>query len=436
MKYSTTQIEEGIKLHKIDTSKFKTNLISIFLTTKLNREDITKKALILAILRRGTNNLKTQEEINTKLEELYGAELNCGIDKLGDDHVMKFYIETLNDNFTYKKENILKESIELLFDIVFNPLTENNRFKEEYILSEKQNLKQIIEAKKDNKANYAYIRCLEEMYKNQPYGLFTYGYPEDIDKITNQELYETYQELIETCKIDIFVSGNLLKTNINTNQRDVGICNIDKIISNCIKSNQISPRDANNLYINNETKAEVKEKVIKESMDVAQGKLVIGLDVIDCIKEEKPAVSVYNAILGGGANSKLFQNVREKASLAYSAGSLYIKNKNNIIIKSGIEHSNYDKALEIIEKQLEDMKAGNFTETDIKDAKEVIISSFKSMQDEQDSEISYIFGKEMEQSPADVEAYLKQIESISKEQIIKIANKIKINTIYFLTNKA
>ena len=129
----------------------------------------------------------------------------------------------------------------------------------------------------------------------------------------------------------------------------------------------------------------------------------------------------------------MFQNVREKASLAYSAGSLYIKNKNNIIIKSGIEDKNYDKALEIIKRQIKDMQDGKFTEKDINDAKQLIIASFKSMQDEQDSTISYYFGKEMEQEKIDIPTYINQIDSVTKEQIVNIANKITINTIYFLS---
>lgn len=422
MPFNTTKIKDGIKFHKINTNKFKTNLIAVYLTTRLDRENITKNALILSILRRGTNNLKTQEDINIKLEELYGAEFNCGIDKLGNDSVFKFYIESLNDNFIYKKENVLKESLDTLFDIIFNPLTENGCFKEEYVQSEKENLRQIIRARKDNKGTYAYTRCIEEMYKDAPYGLYTYGYEEDLDKITNEELFKTYLNIIQNCKIDIFASGNFEE---NTE--------VNELISNNIQKIKLEPRRVEDLYIQNEIKNPTEEQVVKEKMDVSQGKLVIGLDLANTSKENKPIASVYNAILGGGANSKLFQNVREKASLAYSAGSLYIKNKNNIIIRSGIEDKNYEKALEIIKKQLEDMKNGEFTEEDIKNAKQIIIASFNSMQDEQDSTISYYFGKEMEQERVDIETYIKQIENVNKEQIVGIANKITINTIYFLS---
>ena len=129
MEYKQIEIKKGIKLNILKTNKFKTNLIAIMLTTKLDRENVTKNALIPAVLKRGTKTLKTQEEINKKLEEMYGASLDCGLDKTGDNQVLKFYIETVNDEFLpQKEEGVLKPSIETLCEIVFNPLIENNGF--------------------------------------------------------------------------------------------------------------------------------------------------------------------------------------------------------------------------------------------------------------------------------------------------------------------
>lgn len=420
MNLETTDIKEGIRLHKIKTNKYKTNLMSVFLTSKLSRDDITKKALILTVLRRGTNNLKTQEEISKKLEELYGASFDCGIDKLGDKHVLKFYVESLNEQYLYQKEDILNQSLNILFDIVFNPLLENGVFKQEYIDEEKQNLRIIIEGQKDNKAAYATQRCIEEMYKEKPYGLYKYGYVEDLEKIDSKNLYEAYLDLIKTCKIDIFVSGDF----------------DEKELEEKVKSNQqiskLEPRKVEYLDEESESSNTQEENVVRENMQISQGKLNIGLDVLS---DNKSAVSVYNAILGGGANSKLFQNVREKASLAYSAGSIYIKPKSKIIIKTGIEHKNYDKALQIIKEQIDDMKNGKFSDEDIQHAKELIIASFKSMQDEQDSEISFYFGREIQKESKDIDKQIKEVSEVTKQNIVDVANKIKINTIFFLTRE-
>ena len=362
MNYKEKEIKQGIKFHTIDTNKFKTNLMAVFLTTKLTRENVTKNALISLLLRRGSQKMKTQEKISKQMENLYGAIFECGLDKTGDNQVIKLYIETINDKYLPQSgENMLKTAMDNLLELAFNPYVENDGFSKEYLNQEKNTIKQLIEARTDNKARYSQERCIEEMYKDEPYGLFTYGYEEDLDKITNKELYNAYLEMLKNSKIDILVSGNFSEGNSN----------VDEIIMKQINEKNIQPRNID-VYVENEVKEPVTEKVVRETMDVSQGKLVIGLDVTNLEPEDKAVASVYNAILGGGANSKLFQNVREKASLAYSAGSLYIKNKNSIVIRSGIEQKNYEKALEIIEKQIDDMKQGNFDETDMKNAKQLI----------------------------------------------------------------
>ena len=206
MNYNKSIIKNGITFHKVTTNKFKTNLFAIFLTTPITRETVTKNALISAVLRRGTNNIPTQEGISKELENMYGASFDCGIEKNGDNQILKFYIESINDEFLPKQENLAQKSLQLLSDIVFNPYTENGTFKKEYVDGEKNTLKQLIEGKIDNKTKYALDRCLEEMFKNEPYGLYKFGYTEDLEKITEQDLYNQYQNLISNCKIVVFVS--------------------------------------------------------------------------------------------------------------------------------------------------------------------------------------------------------------------------------------
>ena len=421
MNYIKQNIKLGITFHKINTNKFKTNLFSIFITTKLERENVTKNALLTAILRRGTKKMPTQELISQNLENMYGASFDCGVEKTGDNHIMKFYLESINNEFLPSQENLSKECLDILIDIVFNPYVENGSFKEEYINGEKENLKQIIEGKIDNKAKYASDRCIEEMYKDKPYGLYKYGYIEDLKNINAKDLYEYYLQLIKNAKIDIFVSGDL-----------------DNEILNSIKENEIiknlNERDPKyNVNKENEVKERVNEpKIIKESMQVTQGKLILGLDILENKKESKYATSVYNIILGGSANSKMFQNVREKASLAYTAGSIYLRQKDNVFIKCGIDIPNYDKALEIIKQQLEQMKNGDFSEDDINNAKLLISSTIGSIPETQDAELTYYFSQELSDEFISIEDYINRINSVTKEQILNIANNVQINTIYFL----
>lgn len=419
MQYKEKEIKKGIKLHEIQTDKFKTNLIAVFLSIPITRENVTKNSLISAVLRRGSKNMQTQEQISQELEEMYGASFDCGLDKTGDNHILKFYLEAINDNFLPQTdENMLKTSIEKLLEIVFNPLVENGAFKEEYVKQEKENVKRIIEGKPDNKARYAFDRCIEEMYKDKPYGLYKYGYIEDLESITPQDLYNYYQEMISQCKIDIFVSGN--------------IDDVTSIVEQNENIQKLQEREPNYKINKVEVKEEAQEKEVVEEMDVTQGKITIGLDLHLDNEEQKYDVMLYNAILGGTANSKMFQEVREKASLAYSAGSSYIRYKSNIFIKCGIEIKNYEKAMEIIRKQLEDMTNGIFTDEDIENAKKGIMSGIKSIDDEQDTEITYFFGQELTNTKTSLEEYMAKVQKVSKQDIIKVAKSVSINTVYFL----
>ena len=419
MQYTEKEIKKGIKLHEIQTEKFKTNLIAIFLSMPITREDVTKNSLLSAVLRRGSKNMPTLAQISQEMEEMYGASFDCGLDKTGDNHILKFYIETINDKFLpQNNENILKKSIDKLLEIIFNPLTENEAFKEDYVKQEKENIKRIIEGKADNKARYAFDRCIEEMYKDKPYGLYKYGYIEDLESITAQNLYEYYKKMISRCKIDIFISGDIEDTTKIVEQNE----NIQKL----------QQREPNYKINKIESKENVDETEIKEEMDVIQGKIVIGLDLNLENEEQKYNAMVYNAILGGTANSKMFQEVREKASLAYTASSNYVRYKSNIFIRCGIEIKNYEKAMEIIHKQLEDMKNGIFTEEDIENAKKGIISGIRSIDDEQDTEITYFFGQELTNTQISLEKYIEKIKKVTKQDIINIANCINVNTVYFL----
>lgn len=433
MNYVKKEIKKGISIHNISTNKFKTNLYAVFLAIPINRETVTKNALITAILRRGSQNLQSQDVISKKLEEMYGASFDCGIDKTGDNHIMKFYLEAISEEFLPEKEELAKKCIEILLDIIFNPLIENNGFKEEYVESEKNNLKQIIESKIDNKRTYSLERCVEEMFKDEPYGLYKYGYVEDLDKLTPQNLYEYYKQLINQCKIDIFVSNTI--TNMASNTTNDSESN--EKINNIIEQNDIikNLKEREPIYVKsneNNNQESSQEKVVEEHMQVGQGNLVIGLKVNANQDNAKYITSVYNAILGGGANSKLFQNVREKESLAYTATSNYRRQKNVIFIRCGIEIENYKKALDTIRVQLEDIKNGNFAEEDLINSKKLITESIRGISSEQDTEITYYYGQELSNKLVSLEDYIHKIEEVTKKDVEEIARNISVDTIYFL----
>jgi len=420
MQYTKKELKQGINLHFLNTCKFKTNLVAVFLTLPLNKETITLNALVPSILRRGTSTLPTMEDISIRLEELYGSAFDCGIEKRGDNAVIKFYIENVNPKFLNTQDEVLKSCIELILDIVFNPVLENGIFKPEYVEKEKETIRQLIESKIDNKDLYALERAIEEMFKDEPFSVYKYGYIDKLNEIIANEAFNHYKNIIKQARIDMFVSGEF----------------DNKDISNYIneKLEFLTPRESQILISQGNEVAQIN--TVFENMDISQGKLVIGLRINQKDEDIKSVISVYNTILGGSSNSKLFQNVREKNSLAYTIGSNFIMQKYSILIRGGIEIENYQKALDIIKVQIQDMKTGNFTDEDLKIAKKYITNSMNTLQDSAAPMIDYYLSQDLfEQNKKTIEQYIEKINSVTREQILALANDIDIDTIYFLTNE-
>ena len=399
-----------MKIKKIETKKFKTNVYALYLTIPLTKENVTYNALIPTVLKRGCEKYNNQLEISKKLEEMYDATFGIGITKVGNNEVLKFYLESLNNNYLPNNEDLSKTSIEMLLNIVMKPYLVNGKFDDDYVEQEKENLKKVIESRKDNKDTYATNRLLEEMFKEEPYGLYKFGNIDEIDNITSEKLYEKYKELIKNSEKYLYIVGDVENLNIESYNIDEKEITISKEFP---------------------VKISEKENIVKEQMDITQGKLVIGLNTPN---NKQEVIALYNTILGKGANSKLFLNVREKEGLAYSAGSTYLKRNNAIIISTGIEVSKYNKAVEVIKNQLKDMENGNITEKEMKDAKQFINAGLNLINESSENMIEYRFDKDLYNEEIDIEKYRKEIEEIKKEDIVKVAKQIKIDTIYFLGN--
>ena len=413
-------IKEGIKLHIIPNDIYKTNLIRIVFTTPAKYETITKTAMLPLVLQRGSMNYPTQEIINIRLEELYGAELVGNIDKKGDLQTITFDADFVKDKFIPNNENLSKEVFDLVFGVVLNPLVENDGFKESYVENEKEKLKKIINQLIDDKDAYSYYCCIHEMFGDDGFGLYQMGIESEVDKIDGKELYAFYKQFIDSAKIDIFISGEIdqdsITSYIKEKTKDLKARNFDAIEL----VSTISPKKVN------------KPDEVFQSLDIIQGKLVLGCQV-DYSEEDKNYVGlVYNTLLGASASSLLFQNVREKASLAYYVISRYIDVKDVLFIRGGVEIKNYKKALELIKKQLEMLENGEFSQENIDDAKTTIYSNLRSTPESQDSSINYYYMQEFYTQKDTIDSLIQKVEKVTRDEIIEFAKNVKINIIYFL----
>lgn len=411
------EIGKGINLYTVKTDKFKTISIHVFFHRPLD-ENTTLNALLPLILRRGCGRFKTSQEIARQLEDLYGAIFDCGIGKKGESQILRFHIDCINNRELDKEFRIPEESLKLLFNLILNPIKENRVFKKEYIEQEKENLRKIIESKVNNKAQYAMTRCIEEMCKGEPYSIYEYGNIEDLEKIDAQNLYEYYDKVIKTSPVDIFIVGN-----------------IDDSFNDMVKKHFTPKREDIEEVSPTKIEKEIeKPKKLEEKMDVSQGKLCIGYRTnIGYDTEDYYPLMLYSNILGGGITSKLFMNVREKASLAYTISSRIDKFKGLMFITGGIDFDKYEKAKEIIFKQLEDMEKGNITDEELNSAFKGISTSIRSLGDTHLHIVDFFLSQIISNSKHNFEQLIGRLGEVKKEEISKIAAKIKLDTIYFLS---
>lgn len=411
---------DGVDLHIINTPKFKTNLMSIFFNIPLERNTITKAALLPAVLKRGCSSYPTLRDLSRKLDDMYDSSFSAGVRMKGDGEVLYFTVEYISDK--YINENLSVQVAHLLRDIIFSPLTEDNGFLNSYTDSEKINLKNAILGLVNDKKEYSEFKCREAMFGGEGYGMFEAGYVEDLDDITPQNLYEFYLDVLKTSKIDIFLSGDITSDVTNTIQETLSSFFVPR------KSTYIESKIAD---------ASLGEvKMITEDADVVQSKLCMGLRCgVDPVSDEYNSLMLANCIFGGSPFSKLFNNVREKLSLAYYAVAKTSKFKSVMMISSGIQTENFQAAYDEIMLQLKKMQNGDIEDFEILAAKKYLKNSFNSMNDSLRGMEDYYLSQVIMGTNQSIDALIQDVYSVDKHQICNVMKKVTLDTVYFLKGR-
>jgi predicted Zn-dependent peptidase len=409
---------KGYKLHVIPTEKYKTNTLIWKMKAPLTKEDVTKRALLPQVLQSSSAKYSSTTALRSYLDELYGATLYVDLSKKGEYHIMSFSLEIANEKFLSDPSPLLKKGFELLTEILTNPNINGNAFDTATIEKEKRTLKQRIQSVFDDKMRYSNVRLIQEMCKGEPYALEVNGDAADVDDITAEDLYEYYKHAFLNDEIDLYIIG------------DVNEDEVKKFAADLLRFEERSPKKLEQQEAN--TNKEVNE--VKEEQDVKQGKLNIGYRTnIVYGDPEYFAMQVFNGIFGGFSHSKLFINVREKASLAYYAASRLESHKGLMMVMSGIDLKNYDQAVGIIHEQLEAMRNGDFTDQELAQTKAVIQNQILETIDTARGLTEILYHNVVADANISLDTWLEEMQKVTKEEIITVAKKIELDTIYFLT---
>lgn len=408
-------------IYKINSEKFKSIYFSINFTMPVNKRQISENALLSAVLGKSNKKFKTQKEIQMYLYSLYGANFDIGIEKFGDLYNIEFRGECINKKYLPNNTDVVNEVLEFLYDAIYNPNVLNGAFDEEVVEREKDFILNKIREVKDDKLRYGIRKMEELMCKDEPFSTYVYGDEEDIYKITSSDLYKRYNEVISNSCITFIISGNLL-----------GYEDIEEKVNNIFNNKLVSKLNYKDLIYNQ--KLNHNQEVVEESQQTTQSVLSYGLRINNSNSNDFYKLSVYNALLGGTPSSKLFQNFREKESLAYTVRSRYYRFKDIIIIYSGIQKENYEKAKLVLENEINKIKDGEISDEEFEASKKSIISDLKEWNDSKIALskmfISNLFS--LKNDSLTLEQMVDKFEKVTKQDIIDIASKITIEKIYFL----
>lgn len=405
------------RVHVWPTQKFKTTTVKAFFRRPLDGY-ATATALLPNVLRRGSQDMPSSLSIERHLEELYGANFNTGVHKLGENHVMEFSLVLANDRYLPGNEKLLPPGIALLHSLVARPLIKDQQFDVEFVAQEKKVQAQYLDSIYNDKGQWALKRCIEIACADEAYARSPNGSLSDIKSITASTLYDFYKQLLQEAPIELFVVG------------DVNVQEVVDTLSTGFAFANIRQKDPPITLVHKDI-GEVNE--VYEEDDINQGKLVMCLRTNTSYKEEDfAALLCYNSVLGGGAHSKLFLSVREKHSLAYYIQSHIEQVKGLLFIHCGIDFDKYQQTVDIVSSQLNEMRQGQVSEDALALSKSDIINRLAVIQDSPSSSVAFYLQGIIADKPRTVPRLMEEVQRVTVDDVVQVAHRISVDTIYFL----
>lgn len=411
---------KGYTLHLIPTKKFKTINVSLRLQSPLLKETTTIRTLLTFVLIAATRQYPSTKELASYLDDNYGARLSTNISTKGKSQIINIHTSFINDMYLPHQESLLLKQIQLLSDLFFDPYLVNGTFDPNIVNQKKKELKDRLQANKDDKFSYSLDKLFEYMGHEQTLSISSTGYEKDIDQISSQDLYQYLLKCIREDEKHLYIVGDIDESIVNIFQKHLQF--------------PLATQDFISAYTYQSPRLDVLE--IIEKQDVTQSKLNIGYQIeCDFTSPQHYAMTVLNAILGGFSQSRLFKVVREENSLCYYISSSYDAFNGIMIINAGIDGKDYSKTLLLIDEQIHDIQLGHLSDEEINISKILLQNALRKTNDEASSMITLSYNRDITHKKETNEEYIQKLLNVTKEDLIEVSKAIKKDTIFFLTGK-
>lgn len=414
------QLADGVFFTGIQDSRFKTMRITANMIVPLSEETASAYALLCGVLSYSCKDYPDFTVLSRKLSSLYGADLSSTVKKSGDFQILSISAGGIDDRYAFDGESITEELSTLLCKAIFEPNAEGGAFASAGVEQERRQLLDTLDAEFNDKRSYANNQLIRNMCADEIGGISRYGTAEKIKEQTPQSLFEAWQKLLKTARFEIMYVGDSTPDKA------------EMVFTKAFEGLERIPSDSKSEVVREAN--EVKR--VTEELEVSQSKLVMGFRTAVALGDaDTEATRLMIAVLGGTANSKLFCNVREKQSLCYYCAARYMKHKGIMIIDSGVEGDNIEKAEQGILKEIEDMKNGIISDFEINATKLAVINSMQSTKDTVSGIEAWYTSQLFEDGFKSIEEAAERVNAVTKEQLVAAANKLSLDTIFVLKNK-
>ena len=414
------EIIKGVHLHFIQSEKFKTNKIKVRFSAPMSEKTIAGRVLTASMLETSNALYPTSQAFREKLANLYGANYSTSLSRRGLVHYLDINLSFVRDQFLSRKNMLADEILDFLKASLFFPLSNGQAFDTKTFEIEKRNVLTDLEAEIENHFYHAHRELNNLFYDLPEMRIPRVGTIELVEKETAETSFAAFQQMLNQDQIDFFFIGDFNEIAVREKIQEFQFSEREQSLQLSYQQNY-----------SNITREKLEQRDVHQSIV----ELAYHFSSQYGDRSHLPLI-VLNGLLGGFAHSKLFVNVREKESLAYTISSSFDIFSGLMRIYAGIDRANRTKTIALINRQILDLKRGHFTDEELEQTKNMLKNSILLAQDRQNTLIeraymSSVLGKKF----LSLDAWLKALENVSKADLIEAAQQLKLQAIYFMEGK-
>lgn len=413
------EIVKGVNLHLIKNESLKTVQLKCRFSGHLNQKTVARRVLVAQMLETACKAYPTNRDLRKKLASLYGASLSTNIVTKGSTHCVDIDCSVISDTYRFEENSLLEELLNVLKELLFNPLVTTEQYQPAGFELEKQNVIAAIDTENEDVFFISDQQLKRQFFKDSCQSLSTLTTKELLEKENSFTAYQEFQRMLNHDHIDIFLVGNF------DDYQVIKIFHQFPFKERTLDLSLTYHQD----YVN----------VISEQLDQKDSQqtvITLGYHlpfVYD--DDEMAALAVYNGLLGDLPTSKLFVNVREKKGLAYAIGSYYDAFSQLFTIYAGTQKEMKSLTLNLMLKQVKELRLGKFSKADLEQAKTALKNQLLMTQDSPKHLMELAYNAYYFSRDNNIDRLLTEIDNVCKPSVVKVAKKIKLQVVHTLEGR-